>query len=156
MDPYKSEVDYGILFLVKDLRRSEGLGVHVTRSERGGATSTLVAALLPAVVVLTGLVVDGAAQARAQHRVTGIAQGAVRAGGDSLAGARVGSGQTHGDPVLTARTFLAQQDVEGAVSLDDGALRVEITDTVPTVFLGLIGIDTLPVRGEAAAELTIR
>ena len=130
--------------------------MHASRSEHGGATSTLVAALLPAIVVLTGLVVDGAAQARAQHRVNGIAQGAVRAGGDSLAGARVGSGHTHGDPVVTARAFLAQQDVEGSVSLDDGSLQVEVTETVPTVFLGLIGIDTLPVRGEASVELIIR
>jgi len=126
--------------------------------ERGSVSLWAVTAAL-AMILIVGLAVDLGGRVHARQQVIDVARQAARAGGQQLHPARAVRGQgVDTDPALAAaaaRTYLAASDVTGHVTLRGNTVTVTTTGSYRTVFLGLIGIDTLPVTGFAESR-TVR
>ncbi|WP_029429679.1 TadE/TadG family type IV pilus assembly protein [Blastococcus sp. URHD0036] len=127
-----------------------------TRSEQG-SISAFFAVLVPALLLVIGLAVDGGAKVAATQRANALADEAARAGGQALDIAAALTGEIRVDPtaaVAAAQDYLDRSGVAGTVTVVDGdTLRVTTTLTEPTTFLGLIGITTLTVEGAGTADL---
>lgn len=123
------------------------------RSQRGATTSAFVAALLPALVILTGLVVDGAQHVRFQRDLQTSAAAAARAGTDELARTRVHGGRDVRAAVAAARERLRADGHEGTVAVHGGELQVQLSGTTDTVFLSLIGVDQIDAEATARSRL---
>lgn len=125
--------------------------------ERGSATIWMVVGAF-ILIVMVGLAVDGAGQVHAQQRASDVAAQAARVGGQQINAPLAMRGRgVEADPgqaVQAARSYLAAAGVDGTVSIEGGTLlRVRTTDTYNAVFLRIIGIQTLPVSGEAEARI---
>lgn len=110
-------------------------------------------------MVMVGLVVDGGAKVRALQRADRLAAEAGRAGGQAIdvPAAIAGDAPTLNKQaaVYATQAYLRANSVPGTVSVTDAgrALVVDVTTTTETVFLGLIGINTLTVHGSAKVVL---
>lgn len=127
-----------------------------TRDERGaGSNSVLVLLLVPVVVLLLGLIVDGGRHVQATARAEATADQAARSGLDSAAASALAGRQHTTAAVLAARTLLAgDPDVEGSVQLlPGGRLQVTTSSTEPALFLTVLGVDTLTGRGSTTVDL---
>ena len=122
-----------------------------------GSISAFFAVLVPALLLVIGLAVDGGAKVAATQRANAIADEAARAGGQALDIAAALAGQIRVDPtaaIAAAEDYLDRSGVAGDVTVVDGdTLRVTTTLTEATSFLGLIGITTLTVEGTGTADL---
>ncbi len=126
----------------------------MARSERGASLSTFVVVLLPALLLMIGLVIDGGAQAAATRRAERIAAAAARAAGDQTAAARLaGQEPDRGAAVAAAQRVIAEGGVSGSVLIGPEHITVNTRTSAPTVLLSLIGVGELPAAGSAVAEL---
>jgi Flp pilus assembly protein TadG len=125
------------------------------RDERGQVTLFVVLATA-ALLVLSGLVVDGGYILAARRRAIDEADGAARAGVQALAlGAYRSSGEVALDPdaaAAAARDFLAATGHTGTVSVDGDQVAVSVSFAQPTALLGIIGIDDVTVSGRGLAR----
>jgi len=134
------------------------LSSRLAAADRGLSVGVLVCLLLPVLLLCAGLAVDGAGQAAASRRAEAVAAQAARAGMDAAAPLSL-AGQDAGEvAVAAARSVLAgHPEVAAEVTFSpNGSLRVDTTTSVPSVFLGLIGVERLSGRGSAAVELRPR
>lgn len=121
--------------------------------ERGQAVSTFITVIFAALIMTAGLVIDGgqqvAAVARAESAAAGAARAAANAGvTQSLSGASPADGA-----LRAARGYLAgQPGVAGSASVSNGVVTVHTRASEPTIFLSLIGIDTLTATGRAQSN----
>ena len=125
-------------------------------NERGQSISTFLAVVIFASLVTAGLVVDGGAQMEAARAAELAASAAARAATDETATRRLaGRDLDVGAAVAAARQSLSESPrVSGTVAVaGDGTVRVTTRATVETVFLSLIGIDSLGANGSAEAQL---
>lgn len=125
-------------------------------SQRGASMTAMVAVLLPALLVVIGLVVDGGAQASADARAERVAAAAARAASDNTAQTRLG-GRTvgAGEAIAVAQRVIgAASGVTGSVEVSGGQVMVHTSVAVPTTLLSLIGITQLHGSGTAVAALT--
>jgi hypothetical protein len=125
------------------------------RDQRGMSLSPFIAVVVPALLVMIGLVVDGGAQAAASRRAEWVAAAAARAATDDTAAARL-AGQTpdNAHAIAVARRIIeVEPGFSGEVSVAANRVVVHITTTTPTVLLSLIGIQQLTASGSAEAEL---
>lgn len=125
------------------------------RDQRGGSSSLLAAIVAPMLLVAAGLVVDGGGQMAATRQAETVAAEAARAG--------VAAGPaslTGGLSPVTARQgaedYLRRAGVDGTVSVADGSVTVRTTVDHDTIFLGIIGINSLTGHGESSARLVRR
>lgn len=124
------------------------------RDERGTALSTMVAVVFVALFAVTGLVVDGGAQAAARARAAAGALDAARATADAGSGARASGRQPDlGAMLAEGRRVLSERGLDGDVVAEAGVVRVRATASTPTIFLSLIGVTELSASGEASAGL---
>lgn len=126
------------------------------RSERGQSLTVFVSVVVFALLLVAGLVIDGGAQSAANRRAQLTAAAAARAAADETAAARLaGTRPDVGAAVSAARRVLASDPtLDASVDLlNDGRIRVATSTRVDTILLSLIGISTLPARGEAEAQL---
>jgi Flp pilus assembly protein TadG len=127
-------------------------------TEAGSVTLFFVVGAL-ALFAMIGLVVDGGTKIRAAQQADGLAEEAARAGGQQIAvPAAVRGNRITADPrdaVQAAQKYLHDNDIAGSVRLSDGGqiVVVAVSVTRPTVFLGLIGVDSMTVQGHAQARL---
>lgn len=128
-------------------------------SDDDGRISLLVIVLTLAVLAMIGLSVDGGGKLRALQRADRIAIEAARAAGQAIAGPQaIRGGEKVVDPaaaVEAAHDYLAAAGVTGTVAISNDRKQIAVTVTIvyTTVFLGLIGIDTLPATRQATATL---
>ena len=128
------------------------------RSDEGSITLFVCVAAL-GLLLLAGLVVDGGAKVRALQRADRLAAEAGRAGGQAIdVRAAIPGDVPRVDPAQAVRTseaFLAAQGASGTAHVTDAgrALVVDVTVSSPTVFLGLIGVNSLTVHGESTVRL---
>lgn len=129
------------------------------RHDQRGSISAWLAMTASVMVLVIGLAVDLGGQAHAQQRIRDIAGQAARVAGNQVTATQAmrGAGVSV-DPVAaraTATGYLAAAGVTGTVRIEAGGttLRVTCTDTYQTVFLGMIGVNRLPVTGESTARL---
>lgn len=124
------------------------------RDERGASMSVFFAMLVPVFLMLTGLVVDGAAQSAAHRRVEVLAAQASRAGADAASSPRLSGRAGATSALQAARQVLADQpEITSQVWVADDGIHVEVSTSVETTFLQIIGIDELRADGSARAEL---
>jgi Flp pilus assembly protein TadG len=136
-----------------DLRR----GWTNCNRERGSVSLWMVTAAM-AMIILVGLAVDLGGQVLTRQHAGNVAAQAARVGGQQLQASRAIRGQgVRTDPALgaaAARAYLAASDVVGTVQLRGStAVIVHTTATYHTKFLGIIGIDHLPVTGSAESRI---
>ena len=126
------------------------------RGERG-SLSVLLAVLVPGLLLIIGLAVDGGAKVQATQRANALADEAARAGGQAIDRSAALAGEVRVDTaaaVAAAHAYLDRNDVRGTVNvIDADTLSVTTTITEPTIFLGLIGITTMTVDGSGTADL---
>jgi hypothetical protein len=130
---------------------------HVPHDE--GRIALLVAVMAVAVLAMIGLSVDGGGKVRALERADNLASEAARAAGQAiLAPQAIAGGEKVVDPtaaIAAAQTYLNAAGVTGVVTVSPDRKHITVTVTIvyPTVFLGLVGIDTLTATRQATAVL---
>ena len=124
------------------------------RDERGQSISLFVLVIMGALIMTTGLVVDGGQKVAATSRAESAATGASRAAGNAAATQQLGGADPAAAAVLAAKIYLAgQPGVNGTVSLSNGIVIVTTDASEPTIFLSIIGIGS--VRGQGSARANI-
>jgi hypothetical protein len=129
------------------------------RGDDTGSVTLFLAVTVAGLFVLVGLVVDGGAKVRAVQRADAVAAEAGRAGGQAIDLPPAIDGRPpRVDPraaVHAAQAYLTATGTTGTVRAETGgrSLTVEVTTTQDTVFLGLIGIHSMTVRGTATVSL---
>lgn len=122
-------------------------------------TGSLSAYLLVIVVVLTvliGVVVDGSGKYDADARAQQVANSAARAAVNSISGdtVLVGSlGLNAAQAQATAENYVAAAGMTGSVSVAGQVVTVNVQTSYKTKFLSLIGVNQLPGKAEASAQL---
>ena len=123
------------------------------RDERG-SLAVWTAMVMPAFVLCVGLGVDFAGHAAAQQEARALANEAARAGGQYL---QVADGRARPDKFRAeraARDFVAASAFSGtALVSSDGTITVTVEGAFSTQFLGMIGINTLPLNATGAARV---
>ena len=132
---------------------------HPQRPDDEGRIALLVIVLTVAVLAMIGLSVDGGGKIRALESADDLASEAARAAGQAIyAPEAIEGGDKVVDPaaaVAAAQNYLAAAGVTGTVVVAADRKHVTVTVTIlyNTVFLGLIGIDTLTATRHATAVL---
>jgi Flp pilus assembly protein TadG len=128
-------------------------GTDRFRRDEHGSMSIAAAIMIPALIVMIGLVYDANGKVAAARDANAAAVAAARAGGDA-ASANVTAGTSPGHvAAATARRSLAGQGITGSVTVSGRTLTVHTTVTYQTVFLSLAGIDQLAGHGDATARI---
>lgn len=123
--------------------------------ERGGVNSLSIAIIAPALLVLAGLVVDGAGMAQAARLAEAEANNAARVAANAAAPGAA-AGRFPGRIAYQAgHQHLRQAGISGTVSVEGQTVTVTSERTYNTVFLSAIGIHTLTGTGEASVRLTV-
>lgn len=110
-------------------------------------------------MAMLGLVVDGGAKVRAAQRADRLAAEAARAAGQAVDATAALRGSAIRVDAAAARAaaqgYLTAAGAQGSASIssDGRAITVRTEATVPTVFLGLIGVPALTVSGRADVQL---
>ena len=124
------------------------------RNERGQSIGLFVLVIMSALIITTGLVIDGGQKVAATSRAESAAAGAGRAAGNAAATRQLGGADPASAAVLAAKTYLAgQSGVDGTVSISNGVVTVATSAHEPTILLSVIGIRSIGGRGEARTNI---
>jgi hypothetical protein len=124
------------------------------RNERGQSISLFVLVIMSALMITTGLVIDGGQKVAATSRAESAAAGAGRAAGNAAATQQLGGADSGGAAVLAAKSYLAgQPGVVGTVSISNGIVSVATSANEPTILLSVIGISSVAGRGFARVNI---
>ena len=119
----------------------------------GGGAVLVMVALIPALLIAFGLVVDGGAKAGALDRANRIAMEAARAGAQAVSG----PGAISAAAARTAAgNYLSAEGLSGSVSLSGTRVQVSVTWDEPTKVLSIIGINDMTVHGGGFADVVYR
>ena len=120
--------------------------VRRQRDERGAISVWFATASL-VMIILVGMTVDLGGKVHAQQQARSAAAQAARTGAQEVQGSTAIRGEE-------LRVDINAAGVEGAVTVVNGnTLIVRTTDTYDSKFLGIIGLDSMRVTGEASARL---
>ncbi len=123
--------------------------------ERGSITPFFVV-LVPALVLIIGLVVDGAGKIQANENAQAIASGASRAAANAVASQVVVNGGISLDnnrAQIAATDYIEASGMTGTVSVVGDRISVSVETSYTTKFVSIIGIATLPAEASATAEI---
>jgi hypothetical protein len=124
------------------------------QDERGQSLSLFVLVIMSALIMTTGLVIDGGQKVTATSRAESAAAGASRAAGNAAATQELGGADAASAAVLAAKTYLVgQPGVDGTVSISNGLVIVTTNAHEPTILLSVIGIGSVSGRGLARANI---
>ncbi|MEX5713818.1 pilus assembly protein TadG-related protein [Parafrankia sp. FMc6] len=122
--------------------------------DRGTVTAFFVV-LVVALIGVTGLVVDGGLALDRKAAAISLAAEAARAGAQGLdLETYRASGVVHLDPAAARRRaeqYLTAAGGQGTVTATATTVTVKVTVRMPTQLLGIVGVDTLTVTGQATA-----
>ena len=122
------------------------------RDDRGVAAVWTLLSSAGVLLLLLGLVFDGGSVVDARLEAKRAAEQAARAGADELRGARSGVESVDADAAAArAREILRRAGWSGTVQVRGTEVRVRVTGSEPTVFLGAIGLQRLPVDETGSA-----
>lgn len=136
------------------MRAAEG-GRGRLGSERGSSQLFFILTVVTLIVVV-GLVVDGAAKVRASTDAQHVAASAARAATAAIAADVVEIGVVSIDPAraeAAALDAVARAGMTGSAVVDGDTITVTTETSVETNFISLIGITSLPATGHATAQL---
>jgi hypothetical protein len=124
------------------------------RDHRGQSISLFTLVIMGALIITTGLVIDGGQKVTATSRAESAAAGASRAAGNAAATQQLGGGDGASAAMLAAKTYLAgQPGVQGTVSISNGVVVVATSSEEPTILLSVIGIGSIEGHGTARANI---
>jgi len=124
------------------------------RGERGQSISLFVLVIMGALIMTTGLVIDGGQKVAATSRAESAAAGASRAAGNAAATEQLGGADPASAAVLAAKTYLAgQPGIDGTVAISNGFVTITTNAELPTIFLSVIGIPSVSGQGLARANI---
>ncbi len=126
------------------------------RDDDRGALAVVFIAVVVTLVVVIGLVVDGAGKYQTAEQAQQIASSAARAATNAISGdtVRVGELTLDGTKANQAATaYLNAAGVDGQVTVVGMTVTVNVETSYTTRFLSLIGITELPTSATASAEL---
>jgi hypothetical protein len=119
----------------------------------GGYVTAFVVVLMTGILALAGVALDGGLALAAKVRAIGQAEAAARAGAQQI---DLDTYRSTGQIVLApdaaiaaAHAHLQTAAADGAVTVENDVIVVRVTATQPTQLLGLVGVNTLTVQGEA-------
>lgn len=119
-----------------------------------GSLAVWTAVVMPAFILCVGLGVDFAGHATAEQEARAVAQEAARAGGQYLA---VRDGRARPDvrrAESAAHDYVAASSLSGTAHAGvDGEINVVVSGRYTTQFLGMIGIDALPLNATGTARV---
>jgi hypothetical protein len=128
--------------------------LRAVQDQRGQSLSLFVLVIMGALIITTGLVIDGGQKVTATSRADSAAAGASRAAGNAAATQQLGGADAASAAVHAAKTYLAgQPGVDGTVSISNGVVIVTTSAHEPTILLSVIGIDSVSSRGSARANI---
>lgn len=126
------------------------------RGDESGQVSAFVITLVPAIVLLAGLVLDGGLAMGAKVEAISHAQSAARAGAQHLdLAAYRADGTVRLDPdaaAAAARRYLASVGATGTVTATSDSIRVRVTGHSRPQLLGVVGVGPIEVTGTGSAE----
>ncbi|PZT98879.1 MAG: hypothetical protein DI630_18270 [Gordonia sp. (in: high G+C Gram-positive bacteria)] len=123
--------------------------------ERGFITPFFVV-FVPALVLIVGLVVDGAGKIQANENAQAIASGASRAAANAVAAQVVSNGgiSLDNNRARTAATdYIEASGMTGTVNVVGDRITVSVETSYSTKFVSIIGIASLPAQATATAEI---
>ena len=124
------------------------------RNERGQSISLFVLVIMAALIITTGLVIDGGQKVAATSRAESAAAGAGRAAGNAAATQQLGGADGASAAVAAAKTYLAgQPGVAGTVSISNGVVVITTSANEPTIVLSIIGISSVDGQGSARVNI---
>lgn len=141
------------------MNSARGSGHDRSAASDRGSVTIFVAIASVGLLVLAGLVVDGGAKVRAAQRADRVAAEAARVGGQAIDISGVLAGRTiavdRRAALAAANAYLQAAGIEGSARLVDGGagMTVATSTSARTVFLGLVGVHTIAVRGHAEVSL---
>ncbi len=119
--------------------------------------TVFVAVMTVALLMASGLVLDGGRLLAARQEATDAASAAARAGAQAVDVAALRSGGTvsvePASAATAARRFLASRGLQGDVYTIGDRVHVSVEIRRPTALLGLVGISSLTVSGEGSARI---
>ncbi len=125
-------------------------------SDENGMVTVFVVTITTALILLAGLVVDGGAVLAAKRNAIDIAEQAAIAGAQGIDIDALRSGHTTAlDPTMAAadaNDYLSRVGVNGTVTVTGDAVTVQVTIPRRTLILGLTGMHTVDVHGQATAR----
>ena len=122
--------------------------------ERGQSISLFVLLIMGALIMTTGLVIDGGQKVAATSRAESVAAGASRAAGNAAATQQLGGADPASAAVLAAKAYLAgQPGIKASVAIANGFVTITTSAEVPTIFLSVIGIGSVSGQGSARANI---
>jgi hypothetical protein len=126
------------------------------REDQNGQVTAFVVILVMAVLLFSGLVLDGGLALAAKVRAIGEAQEAARSGAqeiDLVAYRADGTLRLIQQQASTAaHNYLTAAGHTGTVSIEGNTVTVSVTIHQPTQLLGLIGIGSIAVTGTGKAQ----
>lgn len=123
--------------------------------ERGSITPFFVV-FVPALILIVGLVVDGAGKIQANENAQAIASGASRAAANAVAAQVVSNGGITLDnnrARIAATDYIEASGMTGTVNVVGDRITVSVETSYSTKFVSIIGITTLPAEATATAEI---
>lgn len=123
--------------------------------ERGSITPFFVV-LVPALVLIIGLVVDGAGKIQANENAQAIASGASRAAANAVAAQVVSNGGVSLDnnrARIAATDYIEASGMTGTVTVVGDRISVSVETSYATKFVSIIGITALPAEASATAQI---
>lgn len=125
--------------------------VRRIRAEEAGATLVYVTLVLPVLLSIAGLTLDGSNLYWQQRRMQIAADAAALAGAGELALGSTAS--TVAQVVQTLATANGADTTTWTISADGLAIQVETTHTFDPFFAGIMGFTTLAVQAESTAQV---
>ncbi|MFJ4099875.1 pilus assembly protein TadG-related protein [Amycolatopsis japonica] len=126
------------------------------QGERGSVSVWLVG-LSIALIIAIGWAVDGSRKAQAHSEAMSVAEEAARAAGQALRVQALAAGQVADvnpqQAAAEAERYLAATGMAGTVVVQGNRIVVDTAVTRSTIFLGIIGVSELSVRGHGVADL---
>lgn len=126
------------------------------RNDEQGSITPLFVVFVPALILVIGLVVDGAGKIQANENAQAIASGASRAAANAVASEVIVNGGLSLDnhrAQIAARDYIEAAGMTGSVTVTGNEIHVTVETTYATKFISIVGVTTLPAEASATAEI---
>lgn len=129
--------------------------IHQLRHDEEGSLAPLIPVCALALIIIIGLVTDGAGKIQTHENARQVAAAAARAATNALANNTVDSGHLALNPqeaISLADDYIQAAGMTGQAYVTDDTITVTTHETYQTKFVNLIGITSLDVTAQAAAK----
>ncbi|KDA06948.1 hypothetical protein DC31_00195 [Microbacterium sp. CH12i] len=130
--------------------------IHKLHNDEHGSITPMFVVFVPVLVLVIGLVVDGAGKIQANENAQAIASGASRAAANAVASEVIANGGISLDnhrARIAAIDYIETSGMTGAVTVTGNEIRVTVKTSYDTKFISIVGVTRLPAEASATAEI---